>query len=266
MVDGVIPDNPLKQRLQAGEPALGCWLTFGSAVVAEVLGLAGYDAVMIDLEHGFAGLVETVHCLQALSAAGAAGLVRVPDNDPVILKRVLDLGVSGVMIPDVGSAEEARAAVAACRYPPAGGRGAAYGMVRASRYGMAREAYLDQADEALLLICQIESVAGLAAIEEIAAVDGVDCLFVGPYDLSGSLGKLGQFSDPDVRAAIREAESRILGTRAILGALPSLGRSPAEMVRDGVRLVLASADTGLLRKAAQAELTAFQSGLASGDP
>ena len=254
-------ENPLKARLRAGKPALGCWLTFGSSVVAEILGLSGYDAVLIDLEHGFAGLPETVQCLQALSATGAAGLVRVPDNDPVALKRVLDIGVTGVMIPNVGSAEGARAAIAACRYPPAGIRGAAYGMVRASGYGMAREAYLARGDEALLIICQIESRAGLDAIEEIAAVDGVDCLFVGPYDLSGSLGRLGQFTDPGVRAAVLDAERRIKRTGITLGALPSLGRSPAEMVRDGVDLVIAAADTGLLRKAAQAEVSAFRSGI-----
>ena len=259
-------DNPLKQRLLAGEPALGCWLTFGSAVVAEILGLAGYDAVLIDLEHGFAGLPETVQCLQALSATGAAGLVRVPDNDPVVLKRVLDIGVAGVMIPNVGSAEAARAAIAACRYPPAGVRGAAYGMVRASGYGMSREAYLARANDALLVICQIESREGLDAIEEIAAVDGVDCLFVGPYDLSGSLGRLGQFDDPQVRAAIGEAERRIKASGVIFGALPSLGRSPAEMVCDGVDLVIAAADTGLLSKAARAEVTAFRTGVGAAQP
>lgn len=253
-------ENPLKARLRAGQPAIGGWLTFGSAVVAEIMGLAGYDAVMIDLEHGFAGLTETVHCLQALSATPAAGLVRVPANDAVVLKRVLDIGVEGVMIPSVGSAAEARAAVAACRYPPAGIRGAAYGMVRASDYGQARAAYLAGAEDNLLIIGQIESREGLAAIEEIAAVDGIDCLFVGPYDLSGSLGHLGAFGEPAVRDAILEAERRIAATGVWLGALPSLGRSPAAMTRDGVRLVIAAADTGLLRKAAAAEVEAFRQG------
>lgn len=262
----MLRDNPLKRKLRSGQPAIGSWLTFGSAVVAEIMGLAGYDAVMIDLEHGFAGLGETVHCLQALSGTPAAGLVRVPANDPVMLKRVLDIGVEGVMIPALGSAAEARAAVAACRYPPAGIRGAAYGMVRASDYGQAREAYLAGADDNLLIIGQIESREGLARIEEIAAVDGLDCLFVGPYDLSGSLGRLGRFEEPEVRDAILDAERRIAGSGVWLGALPSLGRSPADMVRDGVDLVIAAADTGLLREAAAGEVAAFRQGLKEAAP
>lgn len=256
----MLRENPLKTRLRAGEPAIGCWLTFGSAVIAEIVALAGYDVVLIDQEHGFAGLPETVQCLQAISATGAAGLVRVPENDPAVIKRVLDIGVDGIMIPSVGSADEARAAVAACRYPPDGIRGAAYGVVRASAYGIDRDAYLASAKDALLIICQIETRDGLEAIDEIAAVDGVDCLFVGPYDLSGSLGRLGRFADREVCTAILEAERRIQGSGVILGALPSLGRTPAEMVRDGACLVVAAADTGLVREAAQAEVTAFRAG------
>lgn len=262
----MLRENSLKRKLRAGQPVIGGWLTFGSAVVAEIMGLAGYDAVMIDLEHGFAGLSETVHCLQALSGTPAAGLVRVPENDPVALKRVLDIGVEGVMIPCLGSAAEARAAVAACRYPPAGIRGAAYGMIRASDYGQARDAYLAGAADNLLIIGQIESREGLANIEEIAAVDGLDCLFVGPYDLSGSLGRLGQFSEPEVRDAILDAERRIAAAGVWLGALPSLGRSPADMARDGVDLTIAAADAGLLREAAAGEVAAFRQGLKEAAP
>ena len=251
-------DNPLKARLAAGRPALGCWLSWAYPVAAEVIGLAGYDCVVIDHEHGFGGLAETVGCLQALSATAAAAVVRVPWNDPVYIKRVLDLGVDGIMVPSVSTAEEARAAVAACRYPPRGLRGAAYGQARAADYGLAKQRYRDAADDALLIICQIETLAGVDNIAEIAAVDGVDVLFVGPYDLSGSLGKLGRFDDPQVADTIRAAERAIMATGVWLGALPSLGRSPAAMVADGADLVVGAGEVGLLRDAALADVSAFR--------
>lgn len=257
-------DNPLRAKLRTGAPALGCWLLSGSAMAAELLGLAGYDVAVIDQEHGPAGLTETVAMLQALAATPAAAVVRVPWNDAVLVKRVLDLGVDGIMFPSIGSAEEARAAVAACRYPPAGIRGAAYGVVRASDYGLAAERYRAGAEENLLIICQIETVAGVTAIPEIAAVPGVDVLFIGPYDLSGSLGKLGRFGDPEVCETIFAAERAIKATGRWLGSLPSLGRSPAQMVRGGVDLVVAGADIGLPRDAAAAELQTFRRELGDG--
>lgn len=253
--------NPLKARLSAGRPALGCWLSWAYPVAAEVVALAGYDCVVIDHEHGFGGLAETVGCLQALSATATAALVRVPWNDPVYIKRVLDLGVDGIMVPSVGTAAEARAAVAACRYPPRGIRGAAYGQARASGYGMHKQRYRETADDALLIVCQIETVAGVDNLADIAAVDGVDSLFVGPYDLSGSLGKLGQFDDPAVQETIRRAERSIKQAGRWLGVLPSLGRNAAAMVRDGADLVVSGSDAGLLRNAAVAEISAFRADL-----
>ena len=252
--------NPLKARLAAGRPALGCWLSWVYPVAAELVGLAGYDCVVIDHEHGFGGLAETVGCLQALSATPTAAVVRVPWNDPVYIKRVLDLGIDGVMVPAVSNADEARAAVAACRYPPRGIRGAAYSMVRAADYGLASQRYRDHADDNLFIICQIETLTGVAAIAEIAAVDGVDALFIGPNDLSGSLGKLGQFDDPEVAETIRAAERAIKASGRWLGTLPSLGRNAAAMVREGAHLVVGATDAGLLRDAAVADVLAFRHG------
>ena len=257
-------DNPLKARLAAGRPALGCWLSWAYPVAAEVIGLAGYDCVVIDHEHGFGGLAETVGCLQALSATATAAVVRVPWNDPVYIKRVLDLGVDGIMVPSVSTAEEARAAVAACRYPPRGIRGAAYGQARAADYGLAKRRYRDTADDALVIICQIETLQGVDNIGGIAAVDGVDVLFVGPYDLSGSLGKLGRFDDPQVAETIRAAERAIKASGAWLGALPSLGRSPAAMAADGADLVVGAGEVGLLRDAATADVAAFRRAIGDG--
>jgi 4-hydroxy-2-oxoheptanedioate aldolase len=254
--------NAAKAALQSGRPVYGVWHSTGDSLTAEVLALSGYDIVLLDHEHGSASLGDAVHCLQAIASTPATGVVRVPCNDPVYLKRILDIGAEGVMIPSVSSAADARAAVAACRYPPRGGRGIAYGVARASGFGMSDDDYLTTVDERLLVVCQIETMAGVEAIPDMAAVAGVDVLFIGPWDLSGSLGKPGRFDDPEVRATIRRAERAILDSGSCLGSLVSLGRTAADMAADGVRLIMGPADIGLLRDAARADAAAFRQGLA----
>jgi len=246
--------NRFKQRLLAGERCFGCWLHLCSPIAAEVLALAGYDAMVIDHEHGFGDLGGAVQIMQAMSATPASPILRVPWNDPVVLKRVLDIGPEGVMIPSVNSAAEARAAVAACLYPPDGIRGAAYGLVRASDYGMAAQDYLEGLQDDLLVICQIETPEAVDAIPEIAAVDGVDMLFIGPIDLSGSIGKLGQFGDSEVVALRERAEDAIKAAGKLLGglAVPNLGI--VDMASRGYDFITAASDIALLRDAALAQL------------
>lgn len=251
-------ENRLKRTLAAGRPALGCWLDMASPVAAEIIGLAGYDFVVIDHEHGPGTLGDGLHLLQALSGTPATAVMRVPSNDPVYIKRALDLGVEGIMVPLVNSAEEARAAVAACRYPPAGVRGAAYGIARGADYGLAGTRYRDTAAAELLIICQIETVAAVAAVPDIAAVPGVDCLFVGPYDLSGSAGRLGRFDEPEVTALLDRAERAILDTGAVYGTIPMPGRSMEDLLRRGCRLVVAGGDIGFVRQGAVAQAQAFR--------
>jgi len=183
--------------------------------------------------------------------------MRIPVNDAAYLKRVLDLGVEGIMVPAVNSATEARQVVEACHYPPRGRRGCAIGIVRASNFGMAKD-YAQTIDDNLLIICQIESAEAVEAIPDIAAVPGVDMLFVGPYDLSGSIGKLGQFDDPAVRALIDRAERAILETGIWYGTIPSPVRSIQALTNVGCRLILAGSDIGLLRDAALAQVQAFR--------
>lgn len=250
--------NALKDRLKNGGTALGCWLTTGNPVISEVVALSGYDAIMLDHEHGPGTFPDAIACLQAISGTPTTGLMRVPSNDPVYLKRALDIGVEGVMIPSVSTAGEAEEAVAACRYPPRGRRGVAYTIARAADYGNAVARYEAEAEEELLIIVQIETAEGLANIESIAAVDGIDMLFIGPNDLSGSLGRLREFDHPEIRDAILEAEKRIKATGKWLGSLPSLGRDPAAMAAAGADFVVASADLGLLRGGAAAEVDAFR--------
>lgn len=257
-------DNPLKCRLRKAEHVVGCWLGMANPVAAEIVALAGVDFVMIDNEHGPASLTESRAMLQAIAATPAAGLMRVPWNDPVYVKRALDIGVEGLMFPAIGSAEATRAAVAACRYPPAGVRGVGYGMVRASDYGLARDRYPDTAADNLLIICQIESAEGVEAIPDIAAVPGVDMLFVGPYDLSASIGRLGRFGDPEVMALLARAERAILDSGRWYGSIPSPGRTVTDLLAGGCRLVIAGSDIGLLRDGVAATVRGFRAAAGTG--
>ena len=255
---GVFRENALKKRLADGRPALGCWLDMASPIAAEIVGLAGYDFVIIDHEHGPGTLADGLALLQALSATPATALMRVPANDPVYVKRALDLGVEGLMFPNINSAEEARAAVGACHYPPRGTRGAAYGMVRGGNYGLCGERYRETCGDELLVICQIETAAAVDAIPEIAAVPGVDSLFVGPYDLSGSIGKLGRFDDPEAAALLDRAERAILDTGLIYGTIPVAGRSAADLAARGARLVVGGSDISFVRTGAVQQVEAFR--------
>jgi 2-keto-3-deoxy-L-rhamnonate aldolase RhmA len=247
-------ENRFKKRLLAGERCIGCWLHLCSPIAAEVLALAGYDAMIIDHEHGFGDLGGAVQIMQAMSATPASPVLRVPWNDPVLLKRALDIGPEAVIIPSINSAGDARAAVAACRFPPDGVRGAAYGLVRASDYGLAAQDYAENVQDNLLIICQIETVEAVDAIPEIAAVDGVDMLFIGPNDLSGSIGKLGRFEDPEVIALRERAEEAIKTAGSLLGGLAVPGLGVADMASRGYDFVTASSDITLMRDAALAQL------------
>lgn len=253
-------ENSFKQRMLAGERCFGVWLHLGSPVAAELLALAGFDALIIDHEHGSGELTGAIQLMQGISATSSSPIIRVPWNDPVVLKRALDIGPQGVMIPSINSAEDARAAITACRYPPEGRRGAAYGLVRASDYGLAAQEYIDNLCDNMLIICQIESAEAVEAIPEIAAVEGVGMLFIGPIDLSGSIGKLGQFGDPEVIALRERAEEAIKASGKLLGGLAVPNLSIADMANRGYDFVTAASDITLLRDAALGQLKEMRGG------
>ncbi len=249
-------DNPLKARIAAGKPVVGCWSHLVSPAAAEILALSGYDFVIIDNEHGPTSLSESTILMMAVSTTPAATLMRVPWNDPVYIKRALDTGIEGLMIPAVEDAEAARRAVAACRYPPEGIRGVAYAVTRAAEYGLKLKEYAEKANDNLLVMCQVESAKTVDNIEEIGAVDGIDVLFIGPFDLSASMGKPGQFDDPEVAETLDRAEAGILASGKTLGAIVRPGDNVASMVERGYGLMVTASDATLLRDAAGADVKA----------
>jgi 2-keto-3-deoxy-L-rhamnonate aldolase RhmA len=196
----------LKQRLQKDEAVHGCWLNLGSCVSAEILSGAGFDWLLIDLEHGFQTEKDVLPQLQAIRHSNAAPLVRVESNQLQRVQKVLDTGAMGVMFPRLYKLQDVKQAVACLRYPPSGNRGIAK-MMRASDYGNDFEGYLE-ATRNILGIIQIETLELLEQVEEVAAIDGVDVLFTGPADLSMALGVFGQWDHPDfIEAATRIARA-----------------------------------------------------------
>lgn len=251
--------NALKQRLRAGKRALGCWTTLGSPPVIELLAFCGFDYLLLDQEHGFGEPSALLQSLQAMAATPACtSIVRVPSNDPNYLKRVLDAGVEGVMVPSINTATDARDVVAACRYPPAGRRGSALGSARASDYGIRAPEYREVAADELLIVCQIESAQAVENIDAIAAVEGVDVLFIGPYDLSGTIGHLGDFKHPDVAALIARAEEGIRRSGKPMGTVPHPGATWRDMFERGYQMINAGSDVARLRDAARADVTEFR--------
>jgi len=249
--------NRLKQALRAGAPAYGCISVMPSADVAEVLAAAGFDFVFIDQEHGPGSLTDAIAQLRAVECAGATGVVRVPNRDPDYLRRVLDAGAQCVYAPMVETAEAAEAFVAACHYPPHGLRGAGGG-TRASLYGWGPEGGGPGDD--LLILVAVETRTGVENIERIAATPGIDGVFIGPRDLSASIGRLGQFDDPELIALIGRCGVAVLGAGKLLGAPLLQGLDLPAMIARGYRMVLVGSDTGLLLGAGRAALAAAPPG------
>lgn len=249
--------NSLKKKLARGGKAFGCWLFINHPVVAEIIGLSGFDCVLIDHEHGPGHFESAITLMQAVRAAGETTcLMRVPVNDPAYIKRALDIGVEGVMVPMVDTPEQAQAVIAACRYPPAGLRGCASPLVRATDYGLHEAEYLDAIDDNLLIICQIETQLGIDNAEAIAAVEGVDMLFIGPMDLAASLGYMRDRANPKLGEALRRLKERIQDVGGAVGTIPREGTDVEALFAAGYDLVMGTSDIGLLRDGAREQVRA----------
>lgn len=189
----------IKEKLARGEPSLGSWMSMGHVSIAEILASAGYDWVVIETEHTAIDVSEVLRLLIAIEGRGAVPLVRLAWNDPIQAKAVLDSGAAGVIVPMVNTRTDAELAVRMVKYPPQGFRGV--GLARAQGYGRTFDDYVRHANRDTLLVVQIEHIDAVANIDEILAVPGIDATFIGPYDLSTSMGLAGQLSHPDVVAA-----------------------------------------------------------------
>lgn len=191
----------LKNKLKNNQLTIGSWIMIGNPIGVEVMALSGFEWLVIDIEHTSIGL-DTVQALIAtIQASGIKALVRVSKNEEVVIKRVLDMGADGIIVPMVCSKEDAIQAVNYAKYPPIGKRGV--GLYRASKYGTNFEAYKKWVDEELVIIVQIEHIDAVDNIDEILQVEGIDATMIGPYDLSGSMGYPGEFEREDVKVAIQ---------------------------------------------------------------
>lgn len=192
----------LKSKLKNHEPTIGSWIQIGHPAVAEILAQQGFDWLCVDLEHGNVDLESMTNIFRSLKAFQVAPLVRLPKNDEIWIKRSLDAGAEGIIIPMVNSAEEAKLAVKLAKYPPVGSRG--YGYSRANKYGSDFQRYIYGANENLVIIAQIEHFSAIDNLEEILKVPGIDGAFIGPLDLSGSYGKTGELASPEMKTAMKK--------------------------------------------------------------
>ncbi len=228
-----------------GELLSGTFLNLGSSISVEIAGRCGFDWFMIDLEHGSGNWEVLGRQIQALNGSNTAPMVRLPDNQPALFKRALDMGAAGIMVPQVGGVDDAKRIVASMRYPPEGIRGAA-GSPRASGFGMNFEEYFSWANKELLSIIQIERKEALDSIDEIAAVDGVDVLFIGPLDLSISLGIPMQFDHP----LFLEAKRKVVKAALQAGKAPGITIPNTDQLQEvidtGFTFLAVGSDTSLI--------------------
>jgi len=246
-----LAERSLKRKLR-DDPSFrpyGAFLMSASPAVAELMGRSGYDYLVLDLEHSPAETRDAFSLLQACSAARCPAMIRVALNRPELIKKALDLGPDGIIIPLVDNAEEAKAAVAACHYPPQGIRGVAAPLVRASCWGLDKD-YAHRCTDDLLVLCQIETPAAVEGVSQILDVNGVDGIFVGPMDLSASLGHMGEVNNAHVREALQKVEAAAAKRPEKILAGFSGGRPVADLFASGYRMVASSADMVLLRQAA----------------
>lgn len=244
-----------KERLRAGQSMVGAWLGFTDPCAAEVMARIGFDYILIDTEHTPWTLERLQMALMAFNGSDTVPIVRVPWNDQVMIKQALDMGVEGIMAPMVRTPAEVRALVAACKYPPQGGRG--FAPRRASNYFRDIDAYMAVANDAIFVMPQIEDMATVENLDAYLDVPGIDAVCIGPNDLSGSVGMLRQVDHPTILAAIDKicaaAKARNIPVCLGVTAPPETMKASVEK---GARLVLATADLDLIIRGANAALAA----------
>jgi 2-dehydro-3-deoxyglucarate aldolase len=235
-------DGRLKARIARGDVTIGSWMNIGHAAIAEIMADAGFDWLVVDLEHTAITIREAEELIRIVDLKGVTPLVRVSANDPVQIKRVMDAGAGGVIVPMINTGAEAAAAVAAVKYPPRGTRGVGIG--RAHRYGPGFAAYEAQVNEASIVVAQIEHRLAIENLKEIQGTAGIDATIIGPYDLSGSVGRPGDFDDPAVSALLARYEdvSRAAGKPLGVHLVPPDVSRVREKIQSGYTFIAFSVD------------------------
>lgn len=250
-------DTELLHKLKNGEKISACWNQLGSNISAEIIAEAGFDVMVIDMEHAHTTLPDVISMIQATKGTDCVPFVRVPWNDIVWCKQVLDTGAYGIHVPYVQTKEEAEAAVRYCKYPMQGVRGIAMSH-RAVNYGISRNDYFPAANREVVVMVAIETPLGVENIKEIAAVEGVDGIFIGPADLATSMGHLANPAHPEVQEAIRKIEEAVIPTGKFLGTVAANAEAAQKLYDRGYGIIYMMSDLGALVKAAQAEVKAFK--------
>lgn len=252
-----MPINRFKQRLRNGDVQIGLWLGLADAYCAELAANAGFDWLLIDGEHAPNHLRGMLAQLQAVAPYPCQALIRPVIGDSALIKQLLDIGAQTLLVPMVESAAQARELVRAMRYPPQGIRGVGSALARASRWNSI-PGYLDLADEQMCLLVQIENLEGLANLDEIAAVEGVDGVFIGPADLSASMGHRGNPGHPEVQAAIEHAIGRIVQSGKAVGILSADESLARRYIELGATFIAVGVDTTVLMRGLQALAGTFK--------
>lgn len=252
-----LPPNAFKRALRAGKRQIGLWSTLSSSYTVETVAGAGFDWLLLDTEHSPSDLENLLTQLQAAAPYASHPIVRVPWNDMVTVKRVLDIGAQSLLIPYVQDADEARNAVAHTRYPPAGVRGVA-GTTRATRFGRVKD-YAKRAHEEICVLVQVETQSALKNIEAICAIDGVDGVFIGPADLHASMGHAGETANAAVKPLIDDAIRRIRKAGKAPGILTPNEADARHWLECGALFVAVGSDAGILARGADALAAKFRS-------
>jgi 4-hydroxy-2-oxoheptanedioate aldolase len=248
----MIRKNRLKTNLRAGQKSFGIWLQSACPTFAEISALVGFDFFIMDQEHGPGDVQAAIDMTRAAAVTDTTSLIRVPSSDPITLRRIADGGAEGVLVPMVETAAQAKEIADACRFPPLGKRGNAWDATRASGYGIAKD-YFDRVHDEFLIAVQIETLRGVENARAIAEVDGIDLVFIGPTDLSGSIGLPGQTNAPEVEALIARCVEAVRPTGKPLGTVPRRGKTWQQAFDDGFLLVAAGSEIYYFRTAAEAQ-------------
>ena len=250
-------ENKVKSMLKQGKQTAGAWLQMTSPFSAEIMARAGFDWLIVDLEHAPGDFLNLASQLQAMGATDCVPFVRAPWNDPVAIKRILDTGVMGVLIPYVNTKEEAEHAVAACKYPPEGFRGLA-GSARAAYFGQNSMDYLKDANDEILVIIAAETVESVENLDEILTVDGLDGIFIGPMDLATSMGHFANPSHPEVQETIAIIEQKTLAAGKYLGTVGGTWEQAQQKFEKGYQLLMLMSDSVDLAKLAGQTVKKFK--------